>query len=192
MPVEKPLLLKAKDKTAITFVVLNLLFGIWICLDTTGTALNSDVQTLWLVSLTCTLLSLNRFNRKEDIQWSSLAIIPIALRSLLTYEIFTSWNKMFEDLYVALYVIGVWIIVATSEETFRATMTNVAQLKIKKPIIQDIIAVACWLVFHFVQRSFNLLYCIWLIVAGFVLQYIMRKGGLGASILAHVVINLTA
>jgi len=59
---------KAKDKTAITLFALNLLFGIWICLSTSGSPLNSDIQTLWLVSLTCTFLALNWFDRKEDLQ----------------------------------------------------------------------------------------------------------------------------
>ena len=185
-------ILKARDKTALTFLVLNLLFGIWICLATTTEQVNADIQTLWLVGLTCTLLGLNWFNRRENIEYASLAIVPIAVRLLLTNKIFTTWVNFFVTIISALYVIGVWIIVAFAEETFRATMVNVAKIKIKDAYLQDLIAVGSWIIFHFIQRSFNWLYFLWLIVAGFVLQYIMRKGGLGASILAHVVINLTA
>ena len=59
-------------------------------------------------------------------------------------------------------------------------------------IFVDGIAVGSWLIFHFVQRSFDWLYFLWLIVAGVILQIILRKGGLGAAVLAHLVINLTA
>ena len=193
---------KAKDKTAITLFALNLLFGIWICLSTSGSPLNSDIQTLWLVSLTCTFLALNWFDRKEDLQWSSLAIIPIALRLLLTSNIFSSWSRMFQTIYLTLYIIGVWIIVAFAEESYRAAITTFAKViteNIKVKIInryqtfwQDIIAVGSWLLFHFIQRSFNWLYFAWLVVSGFILQIILRKGGLGAAVLAHVIVNLTA
>ena len=202
MQVEKSLLFKAKDKTAITFFVLNLLFGIWICLATSQNPLNADIQTLWLVSITCSLLALNWFARKEDLMYASLAIIPIVLRALLTSSIFTSWSSIFKNLSLILWIIGVWVIVAFAEESYRAAITTFAQTIVKniklkvvkqyKMIFVDGIAVGSWLIFHFVQRSFDWLYFLWLIVAGVILQIILRKGGLGAAVLAHLVINLTA
>jgi len=202
LQVEKSLLFKAKDKTAITFFVLNLLFGIWICLATSQNPLNADIQTLWLVSITCSLLALNWFARKEDLMYASLAIIPIVLRALLTSSIFTSWSSIFKNLSLILWIIGVWVIVAFAEESYRAAITTFAQTIVKniklkvvkqyKMIFVDGIAVGSWLIFHFVQRSFDWLYFLWLIVAGVILQIILRKGGLGAAVLAHLVINLTA
>ena len=127
---EKSLLFKAKDKTAIIFFVLNLLFGIWICLATSQ-KVNADIQTLWLVSLTCSFLALNWFARREDLAFASLAIIPIALRTVLTSKIFTSWSMIFENLKLLLWIIGIWIIVAFAEETFRATMTTFSQTIVK-------------------------------------------------------------
>ena len=199
---EKPLLLKARDKTAITFFVLNLLFGIWICLATSQNPVNADIQTLWLVSLTCSFLALNWFSRREDLAFASLAIVPIALRTVLTSSIFTSWSMIFENLKLLLWIIGVWIIVAFAEESYRAAMTTFAQTIVKniknkivkqyKTFFVDGLAVGSWLIFHFVQRSFDWLYFLWLVVAGVTLQIILRKGGLGASTLAHLVINLTA
>jgi len=192
---------KAKDKTAITFFVLTILFGIWLCLMSSAYKLGNDLQTMWLTGLSCFILNLKWLNRKEDTRYCALAVIPIALRYVFNLLMFSSWN-MFTELLFALQVIGVWVIVAFGEENFRATMTtfskivteNVKSNMVKRyeTFIQDCIAVGSWLIYHFVQKAFFWEYFLWLLITGFILQFILRKGGLGSAVLAHFVINLTA
>jgi len=199
-------LIKSKDLTYVAFFLLSLPFGVWLCLLSSGSKLATDILTMWIVEIICTFLAVDWLQRKADTTYSAIVMVPIGFRFvgnlyLMRLEMFSEWSKILVSLNYALQIIGIWIIVACAEESYRATLTNLAKVlsKIKffsrffeSETAQDIFAVTFWIVPHFIQHPFNWLYLTWLIVTGFCLQFALRKGGLGSSTLAHFVINLTA
>ena len=100
------------------------------------------------------------------------------------------------------HLLGLWILVAVSEEAFRAGMLNAADLVVefKGRGIRDrwkiLFANTVWVGFHFFQRPLDLAvywkYVLWLYVTGLVITYVLMKVGLGSATLIHLIVNLTA
>ena len=100
--------------------------------------------------------------------------------------------------------VSLWMLVAVNEECFRAAMFNVfdtfAGGRISSPLTRDVLKLTAanllWLLFHFIQRPFDPLqygwYMLWLAVSGMILSYVLLRGGLGAAVALHFIINVSS
>ncbi len=206
---------KASDRVFMILLVVALLAGFGFSLGSVGYLLGFNATTLVLITISFTVMSGNYWYKGANIkpvntqlQATSLAIIPIALRWALQMPFFnevvasTSDVSVVQQLSYMGQVLGLWILVAVSEEAFRAAMLNVANLFLKftNKEIQDrwkiLFANSVWVGYHFLQRPLDLgiygPYIVWLFCSGLVMTYVLMKVGLGSATLIHLIINLTA
>jgi len=203
---------KSRDKLFVTLFIFSMAGGLWLSLQSVGYLLSLNVQTLMLVSVVFTVTSLNwMLNGKpfdEQVKYSVLCVVPIGLRFLFNLPYFQSFSfsastyDFFTQASYTAQIICLWVLVAITEETFRATMMNFTTQFVKlrdkqaEKTVSVVLAVGLWLLFHFIQRPFDVIlyrwYIIWLFASGLVMTYVMIKAGLGAAVLCHLLINLTA
>ena len=207
---------KSKDKLFISLFIFGMVGGLWLSLQSVGHLLAFNVQTLMTTTIVFTITSLNWIvdAKPTDVQieYSALCLVPIGLRYLFNMPIFTSFT-LSETTFEAsqgiekqaifmLQIIALWILVAISEETFRATMMNFAEVVMKwkdkelNMAWKALFANSIWILFHFIQRPFDPFaykwYIVWLIISGLVMTYVLIKAGLGSAVLLHVLVNLSA
>jgi len=207
---------KSKDKLFISLFIFGMVGGLWLSLQSVGHLLAFNVQTLMTTAIVFTITSLNWIvgAKPSDVQikYSALCLVPIGLRYLFNMPIFTSFalsEATFEasqsiemQVIFMLQIIALWILVAISEETFRATMMNFAEVVMKwkdkelNMIWKALFANSVWVLFHFIQRPFDPFaykwYIVWLFISGLVMTYVLIKAGLGSAVLLHMLVNLTA
>ena len=205
----------ASDRIFMILLVIALIAGFSFSLGSVGYLLGFNATTLVLIAMSFTVMSGNYWYRGKQIQSvntqlqaTSLAVIPIALRWALQMPFFnelvasTSEVSAVQQLGYMTQVLGLWILVAVSEEAFRAAMLNAADLFLQftNREIQDrwkiLFANTVWIGFHFLQRPLDLSiygpYIVWLFASGLVMTYVLMKIGLGSATLIHLIINLTA
>ena len=205
----------ASDRIFMILLVIALIAGFSFSLGSVGYLLGFNATTLVLIAMSFTVMSGNYWYRGKQIQSvntqlqaTSLAVIPIALRWALQMPFFnelvasTSEVSAVQQLGYMAQVLGLWILVAVSEEAFRAAMLNAADLFLQftNREIQDrwkiLFANTVWIGFHFLQRLLDLSiygpYIVWLFASGLVMTYVLMKIGLGSATLIHLIINLTA
>ena len=205
----------ASDRIFMILLVVALLAGFSFSLGSVGYLLGFNATTLVLIAMSFTVMSGNYWYKGQQIQpvntqlqATSLAVIPIALRWALQMPLFnelvasTSNVTVMEQLSYMAQVLGLWILVAVSEESFRAAMLNAADLFLQftNREVQDrwkiLFANTVWIGFHFLQRPLDLtvygVYIVWLFCSGLVMTYVLMKIGLGSATLIHLIINLTA
>lgn len=206
---------KASDRIYMILLVIALLAGFSFQLGSVGYLLGFNATTLVLLAMSFTVMSGNYWFKGESIQpvntqlqATSLAIVPIALRWALQMPLFnelvasTTGVSAVQQLRYMAQVLGLWVLVAVSEEAFRAAMLNAADLFLQftNREIQDrwkiLFANSVWIGFHFLQRPLDLSiygpYIVWLFASGLVMTYVLMKVGLGSATLIHLIINLTA
>ena len=206
---------KASDRIFMILLVIALIAGFSFSLGSVGYLLGFNATTLVLIAMSFTVMSGNYWYKGEHIepvniqlQATSLAVIPIALRWALQMPFFnelvasTSDVSVVQQLGYMAQVLGLWILVAVSEEAFRAAMLNAADLFLQftNREVQDrwkiLFANSVWIGFHFLQRPLDLSiygpYIVWLFASGIVMTYVLMKVGLGSATLIHLIINLTA
>ena len=206
---------EASDRIYMILLVIALIAGFSFSLGSVGYLLGFNATTLVLIAMSFTVMSGNYWYRGKQIQpvnmqlqATSLAIIPIALRWALQMPFFneliasTSDVSAVQQLGYMAQVLGLWILVAVSEEAFRAAMLNAADLFLQftNRELADrwkiLFANTVWIGFHFLQRPLDLTiygpYIVWLFVSGFVMTWALMKVGLGSATLIHLIINLTA
>jgi len=204
----------ASDRIFMILLVIALIAGFSFSLGSVGYLLGFNATTLVLIAMSFTVMSGNYWYRgniepvNTQLQATSLAVIPIALRWALQMPFFnelvasTSNVSTYQQLNYMAQVLGLWILVAVSEEAFRAAMLNAADLFLQftNREVQDrwkiLFANSVWIGFHFLQRPFDLniygVYIVWLFCSGLVMTYVLMKVGLGSATLIHIIINLTA
>lgn len=201
---------KTPDKLFVFMLVGAAVAGMALSLASAGYLLAFNVQTLMvstiIFSVTGVKYILNAKPVMEQVKWASLAVVPILLRIVLNMSFFNSYAGSMVDvvaqLLFTLQVVGLWLLVAVCEESFRATMATVweaiCRFKNRRVNVglQLLFADALWILFHFIQRPFDPFayryYIVWLFVAGLVMGYAMVKAGLGSAALIHFIVNLTA
>jgi len=201
---------KSHDKLFITLFIFGMMGGLWLSLQSVGHLLSFNVQIVMITAIVFTVTSLNWLPKSKpidiQIQYSAFCLIPIALRFVLNLPIFSTFTASMVDLQqqilFILQVVALWILVAVSEETFRATMMNFAETLIDwkneqwDKIWKILFANGVWVIFHFIQRPFDLFaykwYMVWLFISGLIMTYVLFKAGLGSAILVHLLVNLTA
>jgi hypothetical protein len=206
---------EASDRIYMILLVIALIAGFSFSLGSVGYLLGFNATTLVLIAMSFTVMSGNYWYRGTQIQpvnmqlqATSLAIIPIALRWALQMPFFneliasTSDVSAVQQLGYMAQVLGLWILVAVSEEAFRAAMLNAADLFLQftNRELTDrwkiLFANSVWIGFHFLQRPLDLTiygpYIVWLFVSGLVMTWALMKVGLGSATLIHLIINLTA
>jgi len=205
----------ASDRIFMILLVIALIAGFSFSLGSVGYLLGFNATTLVLIAMSFTVMSGNYWYRGKQIQSvntqlqaTSLAVIPIALRWALQMPFFNELVASAADVGVTTQlrymaqVLGLWILVAVSEEAFRAAMLNAADLFLQftNREIRDrwkiLFANSVWIGFHFLQRPLDLSiygpYIVWLFASGLVMTYVLMKVGLGSATLIHLIINLTA
>ena len=211
---------KVQDKVGVMLVGLACIYGMMFALSSVGYLLGFNATTLWIASISFSLMGAGTLIYPEQrtteaqLQYVPLALIPIGLRSMMNSGIFQSLTSAMTSADVTglaqigylFEVFGLWILVAVSEEGFRATCNGLIsfilpdsweyQNLVSAGILKGFISVTLWIMFHFYQRGFNLElqlpYILWLYVAGVVFTYIMEEASFGAAVLAHIIVNLTA
>ncbi|MFH2109882.1 MAG: hypothetical protein ABIJ47_01335, partial [Candidatus Bathyarchaeota archaeon] len=200
----------------ITLFVAALVAGAAFSLGSVGYLLGFNATTLVYIALGFSIMSGNYWYDggkeakikpvDEQLQMTAWAVIPIALRWAMQMPFFdqlaASVTDPTQQLRYMAQVLGLWILVAVSEEAFRAGMLNAADLvaQFRGRELQDrwriLFANSVWIGFHFFQRPLDLniygTYMVWLFVAGLVMTYATIKGGMGAATLIHLIVNLTA
>lgn len=201
---------KSKDKVFVLMLVGAGLGGLWLSLQSAGYLLAFNVNTLLIACVIFTLTSANYIIHAKDwrmqVQYAALALVPITLRFALNLPFFQSYTASLADwagqALFALQVLALWCVVAVCEEAFRATCMNVwdaiYQVRNKKSntLLKILFANALWILFHFIQRPFDIwtyrYYIVWLFCSGLVLGFLVEKAGLGSAALAHFIVNVTA
>ena len=203
----------AKDRVFIALFVAALVAGAAFSLGSVGYLLGFNATTLVYIALGFGVMSGNYWFSGPSIkpvdvqlQASAWAVAPIALRWAMQMPFFDQLAASAVDpaqqLRYMAQVLGLWILVAVSEEAFRAGMLNAADLfaKFRNRELQDrwriLFANTIWVAFHFFQRPLDLAlywkYVLWLYVTGLVITYVLMKVGLGSATLIHLIVNLTA
>jgi len=199
---------KFHDKLYIFFLFFAGLAGLAISLSAMGFYLQWASNTLLLSTVLFIILSANYLKKSpgfdRQIQLASLALVSIVLRYIIVASFFASFQEAIsiKDIF---FIAGIWAIVSVSEETFRATMFNFFEYlssetkiienrrKVEYTLAKFTFATITWLIFHYFQRPFSLdYYLAWLTITGFLLCFILEKGGLGSAVLAHFLIDITA
>jgi len=199
---------QAKDKLYITLFLFAMVGGLWLSLMSAGYLLAFNINTLMITAIIFTVCSTNWIMRakpvEEQIGYTALCVVPITLRAVLNMPLFGSWTASQTGQQFAFMgqVAALWALVSCSEEAFRATMMNLAMVFYRSrdrevnAWWQSLFAVTTWMVFHFVQRPFDPIaykwYIVWLFASGLVMTYVLRKAGLGAAAVTHMLVNLTA
>ena len=210
---EKNPLKKARDPIFMFSFVVALLAGAAFSLGSVGYLLGFNATTLVYIALGFGVMSANYWYEgstikpvDEQLQAVSWAVVPIALRWAMQMPFFDQLTASVTDplqqgLYMA-QVLGLWILVAVSEEAFRAAMMNLADMVVEfrgrtlqnrwKIVGSNLV----WWGFHFFQRPFAMdiywKYGLWLFLTGLVIGYVLTEKRLGAATLIHLIVNLTA
>ena len=203
----------ANDRIFMILLVLALLAGAAFSLGSVGYLLGFNATTLVYIALGFSLMSVNYWYKSKDIkpvdeqlQAVSWAVVPIGLRWAMQMPFFdqlvASTVDPAQQLRYMAQVLGLWILVAVSEEAFRGAMLNAADLfvKFRGRELQDaykiLFANGTWFAFHFLQRPLDPSiygnYMVWLFVAGLVMTFVLMKVGMGSATLIHLIVNLTA
>lgn len=195
--------------------VAALVAGAAFSLGSVGYLLGFNATTLVYIALGFGVMSGNYWFQGPNIkpvdvqlQATAWAIVPIALRWAMQMPFFDQVAASMEagealtQLRYMAQVLGLWILVAVSEEAFRAAMLNAADLvtQTTNRELQDrwriLFANTVWVAFHFFQRPLDLgiywKYMLWLYVTGLVITWVLMKVGLGSATLIHLIVNLTA
>jgi hypothetical protein len=206
---------QAHDRIYMILLVVALIAGFAFSLGSVGYLLGFNATTLVLIAISFSMMSVNIWHESkavkpvnDQLQGTALAMVPIALRWFLQIPLFHealaafSGDTALQQLSYMAQVMGLWVLVAVSEEAFRAAMLNVADLfaKFRDQGVQDrykiVFANTVWVGFHFLQRPLDIgiygVYIVWLFVSGLVMTFAMREFGMGAATLIHLIINLTA
>lgn len=209
-----------RDRVGLVLVALACIAGMMFALSSVGYLLGFNATTLFLSSISFTVLGSGTLmypekrTTEEQMRYVPLALIPIGARFLLNHQLFSEFTVSLQAADITglaqigyiFEVIGLWILVAVSEEGFRATVMMVTsqvlpdsweyQHLVSANILKGFIAVTAWVWFHFYQRSFDLAsqlpYIVWLYLSGAVFTYTMEESSFGAAVLQHIVVNLTA
>ena len=202
-----------QDRIYTILFVVALVAGAAFSLGSVGYLLGFNATTLVYIALGFSLMSGNYWIKGKDIkpvgeqmQWTALAVVPIALRWAMQMPFFDQLAASMADpaqqLRYMAQVLGLWVLVAVSEEAFRGAMLNAADLvaEFRHKPLQDRwrmgFANTVWFFFHFFQRPLDLniywKYMIWLYVAGLVMTFVLMKAGMGSATLIHLIVNLTA
>lgn len=205
----------AKDRIYMILLVVALITGFAFSLGSVGYLLGFNATTLVIIAISFSMMSIDLWWGGKNtgpvdlqLQGVSLAVIPIALRWFLQMPLFYEFMASMQgdglgaQLGAMAQVMGLWVLVAVSEEAFRAAMLNVADLfaEFKHSKIQDryriLFANTVWVGFHFLQRPLDMnvygVYIVWLFASGLVMTFAMRQFGMGAATVIHLIINLTA
>jgi len=199
----------ARDKLYLILFVFSMVGGLWLSLMSAGYLLAFNVNTLMITAIIFTVCSTNWIMKAkpvdEQVGYVALCVVPIGLRALFNMPFFGSFQADVSGLQQFAFmgqVAALWALVACSEEAFRATMMNVAEVFYRSrdrevnAWWQSLFAVSTWIVFHFVQRPFDPIaykwYIVWLFCSGLVMTYVLRRAGLGAAAVLHMLVNLTA
>ena len=221
-------LLGTVDRIYTVLFVVAIVAGAAFSLGSVGYLLGFNATTLVYIALGFSMMSGNYWidgGRDEEgeprikpvdtqLQMTSLAVIPIALRWAMQMPFFdqlaasmeavasAAAPSVFRQLGYMAQVLGLWVLVAVSEEAFRAAMLNAADLTVqfRGRGLQDryraFFANTVWMLFHFLQRPLDLgvywKYMLWLYVAGLVMTYALMRAGMGSATLIHLIVNLTA
>ena len=203
---------RSRDKLFIALFIFAMAGGLWLSLQSVGHLLAFNVQTLMITGVVFTVTSLNWLVKAKPIdvqvKYSALCLIPIALRIILNMPIFSgiagfeASQSLEVQAYYMLQIVALWALVAVSEEAFRATMMNFAEILMKwrdrevNLAWRALFANVIWILFHFIQRPFDPFaykwYIVWLFISGLVMTYVLVKAGVGSAILLHMLVNLTA
>lgn len=205
----------ASDRIYVILLVVALIAGFAFSLGSVGYLLGFNATTLVLIAISFSMMSINIWWKSSavessnvQLQGTALAMVPIALRWFLQIPLFHEAVAAFngsgtlQQLSYMAQVMGLWVLVAVSEEAFRAAMLNVADLfaKFRDNDVQDrykiLFANVVWVGFHFLQRPLDIdiygVYIVWLFASGLVMTFAMRQFGMGAATMIHLIINLTA
>ena len=209
----------AKDRIFAVLFVIAVIVGVGFSLGSVGYLLGFNATTLVLITAVFSTMSYNYWlsdkhslNTIEPVeiqmQGTALAVIPIGLRWALQMPFFqylvASYGAAdpFTQTRHMVQVLGLWVLVAVSEEAFRAAMMNFAELfatfrdKGVHIAYKAVFANVVWVAFHFFQRPFDVTlygpYVVWLFASGLVMTYALVKYGLGSATLIHLIVNLTA
>ena len=195
---------KSRDKLFIFLFFCAMTGGLALSLMSAGHLLAFNVNNLMIAAIVFTIggstYIIDAKPLQEQIAYVSLSIIPIVLRSVFNMPMFGSWE--FKQIGFMAQVTALWMLVAVSEEAFRATMMNFSQLfwtirdKEANAWYKALFSNTIWLLFHFFQRPFDpwtyRWYIIWLFISGLVMTYVMMKAGLGAAATVHLLVNISA
>jgi hypothetical protein len=201
-----------RDKLYAVLFVVAMIAGSALSLSSPGYLLGFNSTTLMLMAMCFTAMSANLINEKnaEDtgrqIMYTGLVVVPIGLRWALNMPWFGVWEAstvtVWQQLVYMAQVVGIWVLVAVSEEAFRGAMMNSTELFIYHPdprrmeLYQIVFANTVWVLFHFIQRPLEVnlyrRYIVWLYASGLVMTYALKYAGMGAATLIHVLVNLTA
>lgn len=196
-----------KDKTLVVLLVASLFAVLYFGLNSALFLLGYNTMLLAIVLL-MSLPFAQKYIFEKDTEVGILILIPILIRIFLSNAIyrsasFTAFSAFLQDMKYGVEISLLLVIIALSEETFRAAILSLMELynTIGDPEIRRItniiVSNSCWVSLHFVQRPFlmneiTLAYVIWLFVSGIILTYILQRSGLGTAALAHFLLNLTA
>lgn len=204
---------RARDKLYITLFFAAMIAGLYFSLASPLYLLGFNANTLMISGVIFTVCSANWVMKARPVDeqagYAALCLIPIALRAVLQLPFFGSWGEALGDAATwqqqvgyALQVAGLWLLVSVAEEAFRAALMNLAEVfqRFRDREInlwwRALFANSAWILFHFVQRPFDPWtyrhYIVWLFISGLVMTYALVKAGLGASVLIHLLTNLTA
>lgn len=201
-----------RDKVYAVLFVVAMTAGSALSLSSPGYLLGFNATTLMLMAMCFTAMSANLINKKNtentgrQIMYAGLVVVPVALRWALNMPWFGIWEastvSVWQQLGYMAQVVGLWVLVAVSEEAFRGAMMNSTELFIyhrdprRMKLYQIVFANTVWVLFHFMQRPLDVAvywrYIVWLYASGLIMTYALKHAGMGAATLIHVLVNLTA
>jgi len=203
---------RCHDKLFLFFWVGGFIGGLWMSLQSVGHLLQFNVNNLMITAIVFMLMSLNYVANApsfdKQIMYASLAVIPIALRWVLNQPMLLHASlfkfETLQQIMFTLQVVSLWMLVAVNEECFRAAMFNVCdalvQNRIANPLTHEVLKLTfanlLWLLMHFIQRPFDPIqygwYMVWLVTSGMLMSYVLLKGGLGAAVTMHFLVNISS
>jgi len=178
-----------RDPVYMSLLAFTLIFGVWAAL------VEPAVTILIVVAYALSPLAVSGLGdyqhvfgemtgisgeNKPRYEFAMLGVIPAILANV------ASWSSLATGAILA-------VVVAVSEETFRAgAYTLLRRQMYFPPVVALLTANGAWLMYHFAQRPFDLMYAVWLAICAIVFSAVLVKGGLGAACLAHVLTNSMA
>ncbi|RLG81930.1 MAG: hypothetical protein DRO40_08930 [Thermoprotei archaeon] len=167
-----------------------------------------SVEALMLFSLTIAgiVVVKHRSPKRKELTYLLLMSIPIGMKLCFYYYSASVIDAILSSL-VAIYdiinVIGLSVLVALGEESFRAVIYELVKAiegDVENEFIDKsalLVSNISWIILHFIRRkeyialypSLTAYYVIWLFVTGIVFTIIYKKAGLGYAALMHFLIN---
>jgi len=179
----------SKDKLYLGCLVAAMVAGMYFSLNSVGYLLGFNATTLALYGIVFTVTSLNWIVRAKPMEsqlvYSGLVVVPIATRIFFNMPLFeqiVASTAALEQLSYMAQVLGIWLMVAVCEESFRATMMNTAiawmpavlgvrGLSLRLKLVEDargwddltaegkaaamVFTCVAWIAFHFLQRPLD-------------------------------------